>query len=243
MTDTWHRLDLAGHPIDVYDPATPVRFGLLYLHSYGRESIRSRPAFVAEIERRGWACASPDGGPSWWLDRPCTEFDPSLTAESHLRNNVVPFFARRWGIAPRRLAVVGVSMGGQAALRLGLLDSATFPVVASISGTIDFHELHGHGTPMDAMFASQEEARNETALLLVQGRQMPPWLWFGCDPDDAWFPGNERLADKLGASGVPHVAEFGTRIAGHSYFTFDALAPKAFAFLGEGLETESRRLL
>ncbi len=243
MTDTWQTLDLGGHPADVCDPPARPAFGLLYLHTLGQESIRTRPVFVAEIEARGWACVSPQGGPSFWLDRPCPVFDPVMTAERHLREWVMPLFASRWGLGPRRVAVLGVSMGGQAALRLGFLDPATFPVVASIAAAVDFHEVHGEGTALDTMFDSREAARQETASLRVQPGRVPPWIWFACDPDDAWYEGNQRLHEKLAVNGVRHTCDLETRAGGHSYRYFDTVAPAAFAFLAEGLAQESRRLL
>src|SRR5262245_56839854 len=103
MSGTWSVTDIAGKPADVYQPAGAERprFGLLYLHGYGLETLRDNPAYTRLFDELKLACVCPHGQRSWWADRVCAEFDPSLTPERHLLDNVLPFFERRWGLRPR----------------------------------------------------------------------------------------------------------------------------------------------
>jgi S-formylglutathione hydrolase len=178
------------------------------------------------------------------VDRICPEFDTRLTAEKHILGNVLPLFQERWSLSPRSIAVFGISMGGQGALRLAFKYPGTFPIAAGISSAIDFHEIYGEGTPLDEMYDSKEQCRQDTVTLHVSQGQPPPYLFFCIDPDDAmWHRGNDRLHEKLSALGVPHTIDFETQAGGHTWPYFERMADPALRFLVESLEKESRRLL
>ena len=135
-------------------------------------------------------------------------------------------------------------MGGQGALRLAFKHPAEFPVAAAISPALDYHELYGQGTPLDALYDSKEQCRQDTALMHVPPFRPPPHLFFCIDPADAlWYRGNDRLHEKLNALGVPHTLDLTTRAGGHSWQYFDRMADRAVRFVHAGLEQESRRLL
>ncbi|MBV9123890.1 MAG: esterase, partial [Planctomycetes bacterium] len=100
------------------------------------------------------------------------------------------------------------------------------------------------GTPLDEMYDSKEQCRQDTALLHVSPLHYPPHIFFAIDPEDArWFRGNDRLHEKLTALGIPHEYDFTTRAGGHSWDYFNHLAERVEKFLHDGLEQESRRLL
>src|SRR6478735_170366 len=109
MLPGWSSESIAGKRADIFQPATPPRFGLLYLHPYGLESLADNEAYTRELAARNLACICPHGGRCWWLDRLCREFDAAITPEKHLLDEVVPFFDRRWGLRPRALGVFGIS--------------------------------------------------------------------------------------------------------------------------------------
>lgn len=241
MLPGWTRTQIAGKPADVFDPAGPPRFAVLYLHPVGLESLADNATYTAELAKHRLACCAPFGARSWWSDRVCSEFDPTLTAERYLLDHVVPWMRDRW---QRPIAVVGISMGGQGAVRLGFKHPDRFPVVGSVAGAFDYHELYGHGTPIDDMYRSKEACRQDTAILHVHPTRFPPHVWFACDPADAdWFRGNDRLHEKLSAVGLPHTADLTTAAGGHSWAHFDAMAAPLFAFVTAALEQQSRRLM
>jgi S-formylglutathione hydrolase len=246
MHGNWTSVSIGGKAADVYEPPdTPSpRFGVLYLHSGGLETLRDRPTYTKLFDELNLICVCPHGQWSWWGDRVCAEFDPVVTPERHLLGRVLPFFAERWGLKPPAIGLLGISMGGQGVLRLAFKHPETFPVVAAIAASIDYHELHGQGTPLDAMYNSKEECRQDTALLHLHPSQYPRHILFCVDQDDErWYRGNDRLHEKMNALGVPHECDLDTRAGGHSWAYFDHMADRVVRFVHRGLEEESRRLL
>ncbi len=245
MKGSWRRETIGGKPADVFEQTgEKPGFGVLFLHPYGLETLVDRPAFTRLFEELHLACVCPHGQHSWWTDRICREFDPDVTAERYLLDQVVPFFGARWNIRPRRIGLLGISMGGQGALRLAFRHPNLFPVVAGISSALDYHELYGSGTTLDEMYDSKEQCRQDTALMHVPPYNPPPHVFFCIDPDDVnWFRGNDRLHEKLNALGVAHSADLTTEAGGHSWEYFNRMAEPALRFIVDGLEKESRRLL
>ena len=246
MKGTWAREQIAGKNADVYAlaGAEKPRFGVLFLHPFGLETLVGRPPFTRLFDELRLPCVCPHGQRSWWTDRICAEFDPQLTAEKYLLDQVVPFFRERWGIGPRGIGLLGISMGGQGALRLAFRHAEIFPVAAAIASALDYHELYGQGTCLDDMYDSKEQCRQDTALMHVPPYQPPPHLYFAIDPRDAdWYRGNDRLHEKLNALGVAHTADLTTEAGGHSWDYFNRMAEPALRFIYQGLEKESRRLM
>jgi S-formylglutathione hydrolase len=245
MNENWTTVEISGKKADVSDPSrSRPRFGVLHLHGVGLETLKDRPAFTGVLEELRLACVCPHGQRSWWADRICPEFDPRVSPEKFLLDQVLPFFQNRWGLGPRAIGLQGISMGGQGALRLAFKRPDLFPVVAAISSAIDYHELYGQGTPLDDMYDSKEQCRQDTVLLHVHPSRFPSHIFFCTDPDDtAWYRGNDRLHEKLNALGVPHEIDFVTRAGGHSWDYFNHMAERVERFVHAGLDHESRRLL
>jgi S-formylglutathione hydrolase FrmB len=246
MNGGWTRLEIGDKSADVFDLPTNLkpRFGIVYLHGHGLETLVQNPAFTRLFEELRLVCVCPHGQRSWWSDRLCAEFDPQTTAERYLLETIVPYFGRRWGIAPRGIGLTGVSMGGQGALRLAFKRPDLFPVVAAISPAIEYHEWYGQGTPIDEMYDSKEQCRQDTAPMHIHPSKYPPHIFYCIDPTDvAWYRGNDRLHEKLSALGIPHQLDLTTQAGGHSWDYFNHMAERTVRFIYEGLEQESRRLL
>jgi len=135
------------------------------------------------------------------------------------------------------------AVGGQGAIRLAFRQPRLFPVAAGIASALDYHEWYGHGSPLDRLYDSKEQSRQDTALLHIHPGHYPAQLFFCIDPTDPWFRGNDRLHEKLMALGIPHECDLTSRAGGHSWSYFDAMADRAVRFLDRGLQEESRRLL
>jgi pimeloyl-ACP methyl ester carboxylesterase len=246
MTGTWSQEIIGGKPADVYELAggAKPRFGVLFLHPVGLETLVDKPAFTRLFDELRLVCICPHGMHSWWTDRVCREFDPHISAEQHVLERVVPFFRMRWGIVPPAIGLLGISMGGQGVLRWAFRHPRVFPVAAAIAAALDYHELYGRGLTLDDMYDSKEQCRQDTALLHVPPYDPPRHLYFCIDPADAdWFRGNDRLHEKLTALGVEHTADLTTEAGGHSWAYFDHMAEPAIRFIHGGLEKESRRLV
>jgi S-formylglutathione hydrolase len=246
MNGHWFRVDIAGKPADVFEPPylESPRFGVLHLHGHGLATLRDKPVFSRWLEELKLPCVCPHGQRSWWGDRLCREFDAVITPETYLIESVLPFFQQRWGVTPPAIGLQGISMGGQGAIRLAFKRPQLFPVVAGISSALDYHELYGQGLPIDDMYTSKEQCRQDTALMHVPPTNYPSSIFFCIDPADGkWFRGNDRLHEKLNALGIPHDIDFTTRAGGHSWNYFNHMAKRVEQFIWDGLVQQSRRLL
>ena len=92
---------------------------LVFLHGLGGDdrSFTADPALfdaLVELGPRAPVVAFPDGGTSFWYDRPSGDWGTYVVRE------VIPEVARRTGADPRRVAVGGISMGGFGAFHLGM---------------------------------------------------------------------------------------------------------------------------
>jgi S-formylglutathione hydrolase len=244
MKGTWVATAIGSKPADVYEPpGGRPSFGVLHLHDAGQTPLRGQAAFTGLFDEFHLACVTPFTGACWWADRVCPAFDPRLTPERHLIDGVLPLFRERWGLEPRSVALLGMSMGGQGALRLAFKHPQLFPTVAALAPVIEYHECYGGGSVLDEMYDSKEQCRQDTAPMHVQPGNVPPHLLFCIDPDDTWYPGCDRLREKLAALGVSFEADLDTRAGGHSWEYFNHMAGRAIRFLAAGVDLESRRLL
>lgn len=237
MPPGWSRTLIAGKPLDAFEPPGVLPFAVLWLHDESGQSPAASQAITTQLQAHKLRCVAPLAGPTWWVDRVAPTFDAALTPERHLLDNVLPWVEATWGIGPRGVAVAGLGMGGQGALRLAFRHPKRVAAVASACGALDFHDYYGCGTPLDDLYASRERARQDTAVLHVDGHDWPANVWFACPPTDPRHRGNDRLHEKLAAVGVPHTADLDTLGTPD-----DFLAPM-FTFLADALNRESRRLL
>jgi S-formylglutathione hydrolase len=238
MLTGWSRIDIAGKSVDTYDPPDALPFLVIYLHSLQEETPATDPLFTDLLRQHRLRCVAPRGGPCWWVDRRCLAFDENRTPEGYLLNELIPWAQARWPLRPRRIALAGVEMGGQGAVRLAFKYPQRFPIAASIAGAFDCQEWYGRGTPLDAMYPDRERCRHDTAILHIDPHEWPPHIWFVCSPTERMsYRGNDRLHEKLTAMGVPHTTDLDTPATPQQW-----LAPM-MAFLAEALQQEAKRLL
>lgn len=243
----WTLETVGGHPCEVYTPRERSKYGYvaLYLHGVHLNSLRDKQPFIDEFDRHGLAVVAPQTKRSWWTDKICQEFDPKISAERHLLDNVMPFIEQRFGARPPQIGLLGTSMGGQGALRLAYRHARLFPVVSAISPAIDFHKRYHEGDEtIPLMYRDQEHARQDTAILHVKPLDWPRHQFFCCDPEDErWWESADRLRMKLYASGVPHQHDLETTGGGHGFDYYNKMAPRAIKFLAEKLDEERRRIV
>jgi S-formylglutathione hydrolase len=246
MQGDWSSVEIQNRTADVFEPPVPrgISFGILFLHDIDGSGLRDHPVFGELLAQNGLACLCPSGGQSWWTDRVSSEFEREQTAESFLLDFVLPEFASRWKLTTPRIGLFGFGMGGQGALKLAFRYPDRFPAVAALSPALDYHELYGQGTPLDQMYDSKEQCRQDTALLHVHPSRYPPHLLFAVSPNDSlWYRGNDRLHEKLSALGITHQFDNSAAAVGGASAYYDKLAERAIRFLLAGLEQETRRLL
>jgi S-formylglutathione hydrolase FrmB len=245
-TGTWSEFELAGHACDIYEPPQPSPHGytVVYLHGVHLNRLHDQPAFVRQFQRHGFRVVCPHTARSWWTDKICAEFDPTITAERYVADHVTALIAERWGAGPPRIALLGTSMGGQGALRIAFKHPQTFPVVAAISPAIDYHLRMDEGDEtLGSMYADKEAARQDTATLHVHPLNWPRNIWFACDPTDVrWHESAERLRMKLAALGIPHECDLETSGGGHGFEYYSRVAETAVDFIFARLESERLRV-
>ena len=179
----------------------------------------------------------PDGKRSWWMDRICAEFSPTISPQAWLTDSLVPFISEQWNIESPKVALLGVSMGGQGALQLSYRKASEFPIVAAISPAVDFHQLYGQSLPLDEMFEDVEDARQATVVLNLHPLAWPRFQWICCDPADTdWYDGCRRLGMKLSSSGIMYERDFDTSAGGHSWDYFDHMAETAVSHIAQSLQ-------
>ncbi|HEY3963013.1 MAG TPA: alpha/beta hydrolase-fold protein [Planctomycetaceae bacterium] len=241
----WQQVEIAGKRADVFHPMQPSaeNFSVLFLHGHARVTLKDNAVYTSHLERLGLVCVCPHGQRSWWGDRVCREFDSRVTPAAYVREKLLPWMQEHIGSAPPAIALLGVSMGGQGALRLAYRFPDQFPIVAALAPSVDFQIWHGRGLPLDEIYPTAEAARQDTATLLLHPLHWPRHQLLMCDPTDAdWFEGTERLASKLYSTGIPFDSDLATRHGGHSWDYFNHLAPRVMEFLHDRLQQESRRL-
>ena len=115
ILNSWRTESVDGRRVDVFVPQaeTPPQAAVLFLHGHGRVLLHENLIFSRLFQQHGLVAVCPDGGRSWWLDVVCLEFEAEQTPQNWLLNSIVPFIERNFGIASPRIALLGVSMGGQ----------------------------------------------------------------------------------------------------------------------------------
>lgn len=247
-TGVWTQFEVAGHICRTYEPPAPSphNYTVIYLHCSEAASLRSYPAFEREFDRHGLRVIEPVSGRSWWTARIWPEFDSNISAESYVLSHVVPFVAERWNSAPPQLALLGVSMGGQGALRMAYKYPNIFPTVAAISPAIDFQKRIDEGVDpgLESMYRDAEDARQDSALLHIHPLNWPRNQFFCCDPTDyRWHDSVDRLRMKLGSLGVPFECDLDTQGGGHSFEYASHMASRAVGFIAQRLDQERRRVV
>jgi S-formylglutathione hydrolase FrmB len=240
LAGVWSDVDVAGHKCQVFEPNRPSEHGytVVYLHCSRAAKLQAYPAFSQQFERHGLRVIAPITGRSWWSDRIWPEFDPAISVEAYVLKHVLPYVAERWGSRPPQLALLGVSMGGQGALRLAYKHPNIFPTVAAISPAIDFQKrIEERVDPgLDEMYRDAEDARQDSALLHIHPLNWPRNQFFCCDPTDyRWHDSSDRLRMKLWSLGVPFECDLDTVAGGHSFEYCSHMAPRAIDFLAERL--------
>jgi S-formylglutathione hydrolase FrmB len=248
LAGVWSEADVAGHTCQAFEPNRPSEHGytVVYLHCSRAAKLQAYPAFNQQFERHGLRVIAPITGRSWWSDRIWPEFDLAISVEAYVLEHVLPYVAERWGSRPPQLALLGVSMGGQGALRLAYKHPNIFPTVAAISPAIDFQKRIEEGVDpaLDEMYRDAEDARQDSALLHIHPLNWPRNQFFCCDPTDyRWHDSSDRLRMKLWSLGVPFECDLDTIAGGHSFEYCSHMAPRAIDFLAERLERERLRVV
>ena len=247
----WSAIIVDGHDCELFaPPEAAAGRAVIYLHDLHGRFLQESAGLRDAIEAARLPTIAPRGGRSWWLDKPLPSFDARMAPERFVVDNVRAEVVRRFGVQPPGIALLGIGMGGQGALRIAYRHPAVFPIAAAIAPAIDFHQgmrdagNRDDGELFDALwelYGDVEPARQDTAILHVHPLNWPRYQWFASDPADwHWHDGAARLHSKLVALGIPH--EWLLESRGSPETFNDEVAPEAIRFVVAALDKESRRL-
>lgn len=242
----------AVHLPPSYATSPQRRFPVLYafhglFESPGFWERRGLAAILESLWQKGdvpeMVVAVVDGDNSFYVDGPAGRWETMATRDFvvHVESTyrVIPGRAGR--------AALGVSMGGYAALRMGLAHPDLFLAVAAHSAmllekTPTAEEGAGRGQMASFYKVFGEPIRaavwtaNDPLVLVVKADpKTAPALYFDCGSEDRYglFAGNRELHRRLEARGVAH--EFALYPGDHGYEYVRSVLEKSLRFLGKQL--------
>lgn len=187
-----------------------------------------------------------EGRNSFFVNAPGGRYEDLVTRD------LVAHVESTYRVAPGReaRALLGVSMGGYAALRIAFREPRLFRAVASHSAMLllepptpeegagrwhmdAFHRVFGNPIDPDLWMQSDPLRLAETA-----DPKTVPALYFDCGSEDRFglFAGNQALHDRLRSRGVPH--EFGLHPGDHGYEYVRSVLDLSLRFIGSRLRGE-----
>ncbi len=244
----WSQTTIAGKLADRFEPSQLNAHGyvVIYLHGVHLARLDENAVYSELFERHGLRVIAPHTQRSWWTNKICPEFDPKLSAERHLLDNIVPWIEQTWSAKPPQIALLGTSMGGQGGLRFAFKYPNRFPIVAALAPAIDYQIRYDDPDDVTVrqMYDDAEQVRQDTATLHVHPLNWPRHTFFCSDPaDERWHDSAQKLRMKLNALGIMHECDLETSAGGHSWTYYNHQAPQAINFIVERLERERLRVV
>ncbi len=219
-------------------------FVVVFLADHNATPPDAYPAMLERLSAAGLGIVAPLVAACWWSQRTSNGFGEAASPVLWIREHLLPGLMANRAITPPAIALVGVEVGGQAALRLSYWYPNEFPVVAAVRPAIDFHRcLQGDAPTPDyaasvrMLYTDAEQARQDTATLHIHPLNWPRNQWFACPPGDRWWDGCERLRMKLFSLGVMHSCDLETESDSD-----DATLARAVDYAAERLAAERRRV-
>ncbi|MEO1992508.1 MAG: alpha/beta hydrolase-fold protein [Pirellulales bacterium] len=247
----WEIIDVGGHNCELFTPSKPsAQKGILFLHDNDGQRLRDYPYLRDVIECASIPVIAPRSEQSWWLHHIMPSFDKRISPEQFILSSVKDEMISRFGVRPPSIAIMGVGMGGQGALRISYRHPNVFPIAAALSPSIDFHtamreaDRQGQGEQYESLwelYGDIEKARQDTAILHIHPLNWPRHQFFACPKNDVhWRDGAERLHSKLIALGIPHTAvlESPDHKTDSDFLRFASC--ELIDFINRALTTESR---
>jgi len=201
-----------------YDASQGRRYPVcLLLHGGGGSARELRGLGLARLATAfGIIIVVPDAGPGLFAD------SPGAALESAILADLLPEVDRRFrtsGSARNRMAA-GISLGGYAALHMGLRQPGAFGRVVSLSGVVEcprWTALEESFLPaamrdqLDRAFGPPGSGTRLAVDLSTMVKDLPlparkalPFLRLDCGEEDLFLPSNRRLAALFAELGVRH---------------------------------------
>jgi S-formylglutathione hydrolase FrmB len=224
-------------------PVLFVLHGLFENHNFWER--RGLSAALQRLREQGkvpeFLVVTVDGGNSFFVNAPGGRFEDLVTRD------LIAHVEATYRVVPGRQgrALLGVSMGGYAALRIALKEPALYRAVATHSAMLletiptpaqgagrwhmaAFNKVFGD--PIDAKLWA---ASDPLALAETADPRSTPALYFDCGSEDRYglFTGNEDLHRRLAARGVAHT--FALHPGNHGYEYVLSVLDQSLRFAAE----------
>lgn len=182
---------------------------------------------------------TPDGEPhGWYLD---ATTDPTSQIESYIMDELLADVERRLPVSCTR-GIMGLSMGGNGAIKIALRHPGQFQAAASMSGVVDFTGARIRKAPVKLLGPYEEDvatweansAHHLARRYPERAAELP--LFIACGEDDRWFETNVAFSTELHRLGIPHVFE--GRPGGHSWDYWLEQLPRQLAWMAAQLARE-----
>lgn len=159
---------------------------------------------LKDLRDRAPVVAFPYGGvSSYWHDRDSGDWATYVLTE------LIPKLTKRFDIAPNRIAIGGISMGGYGAYDIAQLAPGRFCAIGGHSPAI----WETAGETADGAFDDGEDfERND--IIEAAKRDPNPYahgtrLWIDAGDDDPFLPGDEAFEQALRSSGLDPIVRTG----------------------------------
>jgi len=199
--------------------------------------------YAAIAESGGLILVMPEGGSSYYVN---AALKPEDRYEDYLVSDLIPDVQSRFPAATGRenRAIVGVSMGGYAAVKLALSCPDLFAFAGAISPAIDVPSRrftvrrYGQWFRFRTIFGPMGSATRQAddPFLLVQSADpvITPYLYVTAVEQEALLDPNRRFASRLKDRHFAY--EFHTKPGGHDWNEWDAQIPGCFDSLLQHLQ-------
>jgi len=180
---------------------------LVFLHGRGEDerSYLVDPMFeaLADLRDRAPVVAFPYGGASsYWHNRDSGQWAAYVLSE------LIPKLIRRFDIAPRKIAIGGISMGGFGAYDIARLSPHRFCAIGGHSPAI----WENAGETADGAFDDAADFERNDIIAAAKLSPSPyrgTRLWIDAGNDDPFLAGDQAFEDALRASGLDPVVRDG----------------------------------
>jgi len=252
MQDCTFRSNALGRlmPYRVFLPANLAagqKLPVVYLLHGGGSDFRawSNNSDVSEYARKGLVLVMPEGDESYYMNEVEA---PEKKFEDYITNDLLADVESRFPARKDRngRAVIGISMGGFAAVKYALSRSELFCFIGALSPSIDVPFRHFNIRRIDQWWkfhtifgpsGSQERsARDPSKLVLRADPKETPYMYLTAGEQEPLLGPIRRFAAQLRVRGFAY--EFHTKRGGHDWSEWDAQLPDCLAKLSETIQTD-----